>query len=190
MVSSEGLRGELTSTAPAPSELIPVPDLETKDVTKAYPRESIIPDNQWASIDVRPLITAEDKERVKLLPYARSRWVEDKLRYAVHMQSSTAKKHNLKMLYYLACLLSFYKFAGGLHKLNATELPAKFPGVPAQILNGMLTTFAEQDGKKFKVTEKTGTKLFAWICVCFLALNGWNIEIERVARELSKEPPK
>ncbi|EKD03445.1 hypothetical protein A1Q2_02252 [Trichosporon asahii var. asahii CBS 8904] len=104
--------------------------------------------------------------------------------------SSSAKKHNLKMLYYLACLLSFYKFAGGLHKLNATELPAKFPGVPAQILNGMLTTFAEQDGKKFKVTEKSGTKLFAWICVCFLALNGWTIEVERVARELAKETPK
>lgn len=178
------------SGAPAPSELIPVPDLETKDVTKAYPRESIIPNDQWQSINVAPLITAEDKDRVRLLPYARSRWVEDKLRYAVHMQNSSLKKHNLKLLYYLACLLAFYKFAGGLSKVNNTELPGKFPGVPAQVLDGMLTTFAERDGKRFKVTEKTGTKLFAWICVCFLALNGWSIEVDRVAKELSKDPAK
>lgn len=95
-----------------------------------------------------------------------------------------------RMLYYLACLLQFYNFAGQLSKTSKSELPAKFPGVPQQVLNGLLTRFAEPQGKQFTVTEKTKTKLLAWICVCYLACDGWSVDISRVARDLSLTPAK
>ena len=57
-----------------------------------YPRESIIPSNEWSSLDVAPIVKAkDDKARVMCLPYKRSRWIENKLRVAVEGPSSARK---------------------------------------------------------------------------------------------------
>ncbi|KAL1411208.1 DNA-directed RNA polymerase I subunit rpa49 [Vanrija albida] len=196
----QGVRGDLMKSIGGkeakeegpvpPSELIPVPNLETSNPAEVYSREAIIPQAEWSAINVTPITQAtDDRGRSAALPYRRSRWIEDKLRVAVNAPSST-RKNSLRMLYYLACLLQFYSFAGQLSKTSRSELPAKFPGVPQQVLNGLLTRFAEPQGKQYTVTEKTKTKLLAWICVCYLACDGWSVDISRVARDLSLTPAK
>lgn len=204
---------------PGPSELIPTPNLETSQPDEVYPRESLIPSDEWSAISVSELLKAtDDKERVALLPYRRSRWIEAKMRSIINGPPAV-RKANLcvvsppllrcsaplggvagaptcniservadiprKYIYYLAALLHFQDQAGWIGKTPSTEIPSKFRGVPPQVLNGMLSRFAEGSGKKYTVTEKMRTKLFAYICTLYLLLDGWTVEVGKVARELS-----
>jgi DNA-directed RNA polymerase I subunit RPA49 len=94
------------------------------------------------------------------------------------------------MLYYLSCLLAFNDFAGRLSKTSASDLPAAFPGVPTQVTNGLVSRFAESVGKRYTVTEKSKTKLLAWICIIYLWVDGWTTDVGRVAKDLGMTPMK
>lgn len=70
----------LISDVNGPSAFIPVPNMTTDDVTRVYPRESIVPSAEWAVIDIKPFIKAKDeKERLGHLPSRHSAWVNNKL---------------------------------------------------------------------------------------------------------------
>lgn len=70
---------------PGPSELIPTPNLDTSQPDEVYPRESLIPSDEWSAISVSELLKAtDDKERVAVLPYRRSRWIEAKMRSIIN----------------------------------------------------------------------------------------------------------
>jgi DNA-directed RNA polymerase I subunit RPA49 len=85
----------LMSGPEAPSELIPVPNMTTSDVTHVYPRESIIPSAEWSAIDIDHILKAPDsKSRMGVMPSRRSRWVEDKLFAAMSMPSA-ARRTNM-----------------------------------------------------------------------------------------------
>ncbi|RSH91177.1 DNA-directed RNA polymerase I subunit rpa49 [Saitozyma podzolica] len=175
----------LEEAPPGPSELIPTPNLETSQPDEVYPRESLILSDEWSAISVSELLKAtDDKERVALLPYRRSRWIEAKMRSIINGPPAV-RKANLKYIYYLAALLHFQDQAGWIGKTPSTEIASKFRGVPPQVLNGMLSRFAEGSGKKYTVTEKMRTKLFAYICTLYLLLDGWTVEVGKVAKELS-----
>lgn len=76
----------------APPEVIPVPNLTTSNVAEVYPRDAIVPDHEWSSLNVTELVNAaDDKERSACLPYRRSRWISNKLRVAVEGPSSARK---------------------------------------------------------------------------------------------------
>jgi DNA-directed RNA polymerase I subunit RPA49 len=94
------------------------------------------------------------------------------------------------MCYYLATLHLIHDLAPQLHKTASADLAAKFPGVPLQLLDGCLSRFAEPAGKRYTVTEKTRTKLLAWICVVYLSLNDWSIPVGTVASDLKLPPGK
>jgi len=94
------------------------------------------------------------------------------------------------MLYYLACLLGFYDKAGALSKKSMSEIPALFPGIPQAVLQGLLQRFAEPNGKRYTVTDTTKVKLMTWICTCYLACDGWSVDIGKVAQELKLTPTK
>jgi len=54
--------------------------MTTDDVTRVYPRESIIPSAEWAAIDIKPIIKAKDeKSRLSLFPSRHSTWINNKL---------------------------------------------------------------------------------------------------------------
>lgn len=106
----------------------------------------------------------------------------------IHRTELTVRR---KMLYYLALLLQFNSVAPAISKTPVAELSAKFfRSVPTQVLNGLLTRFAEQVGKKYTVTEKMKTKLLAWICTLYLYVDGWSVEVATVAKDLSMTDAK
>lgn len=80
--------------------------------------------------------------------------------------------------------MSFYNFAHSLHRTSNADLPSKLQGIPSQVLQGLLTRFAEPDGKRYKVTERSRQKLLMWICVCYLAADGWTVDVGKVAKDL------
>ncbi|KAL7422188.1 DNA-directed RNA polymerase I subunit rpa49 [Cryptotrichosporon argae] len=187
LMSSIGLREEDAGPV-APSALIPIPNLATDQPFEVYPRTSLISDAEWSSIDVQPLVSAaDDKARAAVLPYRRSRFVEDRIRSTVR-SSAGGKKNTLRMLYYLAALLALHDLH--IDAFTASELQAKIPQLPRQLVDGLITRFAEQSGKKFKVTAVRKVKLLAWICTCYLAADGWSTDVGRVAGELKTSPTK
>jgi DNA-directed RNA polymerase I subunit RPA49 len=66
----------------------------------------------------------------------------------------------------------------------------KLPGVPLPLLDGLLARFTETIGQKHVVTEKTKTKLLAWICVVWLHLEEYTADVSRLASELKMPPAK
>ena len=98
--------------------------------------------------------------------------------------------HSRKYLYYLSLLQHFNSLSAAISKLSPSELVEKFPGVPNQLINGLLQRFAEQAGKRYNVTERMKTKIQAWMCVIYLLLDGWNTDVGKVAGDLSTPPGK
>nr|ODN81277.1 DNA-directed RNA polymerase I subunit RPA49 [Cryptococcus depauperatus CBS 7841] len=175
----------------APGEMIPTPNLETSDVTEVYPRESIIPSEEWQALDVGRLLEAgDDKERNSLLPWRRSSWLHYKLRNAINIKDKSYRKIQLQYILYLACLLHFLDFAPRLPKTPASELLDRFVHVPRRVLDSLITRFTEVVDKKHNVTEKMRTKLLVRICLLYLILDGYNAEVAKVAKDLKMEPTK
>lgn len=193
----------------APSDLIPTPNLTTTEPSEVYPRDSLIPSAEFSSIDVSNIMRArDDKGRSGSLPWRRSRWIEDKMRVTVLSTSSgTTKKAILstyhfsvladeltkdgrRTCYYLSTLLLLNDLSPTLHRIAPAELPAKFPGVPQQLVNGCISRFTESQNKRYTVTDRTRTMLLAWICVLYLSLNEWAIPVGTVASDLKLPPGK
>ena len=94
------------------------------------------------------------------------------------------------MGYYLCALLAFNDISGSLSKMTSSEISSKLPGVPPQIVNGLVSRFSEATGKKRAVSEKMKTKLLAWICVAYLHLDNFSVDVGKVAKELNLQPNK
>ena len=75
------------------SDLIPRPNLTTTEPSLVYPREALLSDAEWSAIDASGLLKArDDKSRAMLLPYRRSRYVENKMRQVVETDMTTTFK--------------------------------------------------------------------------------------------------
>ena len=76
-----------------PPDSIPVPNLTTTEVSEIYSRDSIIAPVEYLAIDVGGIMRAhDDKGRSGLLPWRRSRWIEDKMRVTLQSASSGSSK--------------------------------------------------------------------------------------------------
>jgi DNA-directed RNA polymerase I subunit RPA49 len=179
-------------------------------MNEVYSRDALIPPAEWAAMDVSGIMKAkDDRARVALLPWRRSRWIENKMRGVMEGPMSGSSKRSAlsvypqsryhiacsdmphrKLLYHLTLLLNLNDLSGRLSKLDIAEITAKFPSTPSQCLNGVLSRFGESGGKKWTVTEKGKVKLLAWICCLYLCIEGWSIEIGKVAKDLSITPAK
>jgi DNA-directed RNA polymerase I subunit RPA49 len=89
------LKGFVLVVTVPPSDLIPVPNLTTSDPNEVYSRDAIIPPNEWSALDVSGILKArDDRGRAALLPWRRSRWIEDKMRGIVEGPMSGSAKRS------------------------------------------------------------------------------------------------
>jgi len=95
-----------------------------------------------------------------------------------------------KYLYYLSVLQEFSRKINKVASLKPSEMGEQFPGVPSQIITGLLDRFTEKSGNKFTVTDSRKTKIMAWQCVLYLTIDGWSTDIFKVATDLKSKPPK
>jgi DNA-directed RNA polymerase I subunit RPA49 len=75
-------------------------------------------------------------------------------------------------------------------KSTPVELQQKCAGMPVQVLSGLLSRFAEQNGKHYAISEKMRAKILAWICCLCLVLDGCAVECGKVAKDLSMTDAK
>ena len=77
-----------------------------------------------------------------------------------------------------------------LAKLSVTEIQEKSRGISSQVLNGLLTNFAQKSGKRYTITDKMRTKILSWICALSLVLDAGVTEVGRTAGDLNMTDAK
>lgn len=67
--------------------------MSATDPSEVYTRKTIIPDDEWALISTSEILKAGgDRERMALMPYRSSRWIEEKLRVAIEGSDGAKRK--------------------------------------------------------------------------------------------------
>lgn len=76
---------------------IPPPNMSTTDPNKVYPLDVLIPPEETSAIHIVDAITkaSTDKERMDLLPFGSSRWIEAKMRHAVSLKDRSERKRQM-----------------------------------------------------------------------------------------------
>ncbi|WWC61294.1 uncharacterized protein I303_103875 [Kwoniella dejecticola CBS 10117] len=197
----QGVKGHLMGSIPElamndgpilANESIPTPNVTTSDPSEVYPRDSLISSQEWSSIDVKSLQQADDDEtRQKALPWRRKvGWIQGRIRYFNSLEDKTIRRTQLRYVFYLSTLCLLRENAAVLSKVPVAELSSKFPGVPSQLLDGIIKRFAEPKEKRYVITEKLHVKLLAWICVLYLHVGGFSVDTGRVAQDLKLDKAK
>ncbi|KAJ9092291.1 hypothetical protein QFC20_007419 [Naganishia adeliensis] len=139
------------------------------------------PAQEAAAIDWKKLsnVKLEEKERISLLPFRGSRWLEQKLRLASELPAST-KEYQLQ----------FQKMKGSLG--NPSSVLEKMNHMPRVILAGLLDRFSEtaKGSSKPVITPAMENKLLAWQFALRLSLENWSADIAATAEDLQMTPQK
>jgi len=125
----------------------------------------------------------DDRSRMSYLPWRKSKLIEDKLREIVKSKEE-GRKSKMRYCYYLSALLLLYNLAPQIPKMTREELPDRLEDMSLVLKNGIIGRFTQPNGKSMALTDKGRTKLLAWICVLFLLLGNWSVDMAKVAEEL------
>jgi DNA-directed RNA polymerase I subunit RPA49 len=86
---------EAAKEASDKNRLIPPFSLTATDPAEVYPLHDIIPEAEWKALSVSSFDAAQsDRERIAMLPYRKSTWVNDHLK-AIAESTGKSKKKNL-----------------------------------------------------------------------------------------------
>lgn len=68
--------------------------MNTSDPGHVYSLDILIPQEEAAAIDVKPLLdkSVSDRDRMSMLPFSSSRWLEAKMRMALELPSKYQEK--------------------------------------------------------------------------------------------------
>ncbi|KZV71749.1 RNA polymerase I associated factor A49-like protein [Peniophora sp. CONT] len=126
------------------SRLIPAYNINASTPEEVYPLHNIVPESEWNALDsiVSSIKAASDHvARLKCLPYTRSSWVGTHIKQAFHSDSKP-KTSTLKMLVYVATLLTFRAVAGK-HVPEREKLLEKMAPSSEIVVDGLLSRFTE-----------------------------------------------
>lgn len=138
------------------SRLIPPPNMFTSNPSDVYPPSVLIPAEEAAAIDWKTLtnVKLEEKERIALLPYRGSRWLEQKLRLASELPPSTKE--------YQSCV-------DNLSQATALTVYNPLPSQASDLLYFLYETVPEDEGISWQPFVRAGkneshaTSHFGWI---------------------------
>ena len=124
------------------NRLIPPFDTTATEPGDIYSLHDIIPEAEWKALSVSALDAAQtDRERIAMLPFRKSTWVNDHLKASVGT-SGKSKKRNLKILLYISAMLAFRQ-ASFSKSLDKEKLCERLEAVPNIVADGLLSRFAE-----------------------------------------------
>ncbi|CAA7262088.1 unnamed protein product [Cyclocybe aegerita] len=180
------LTTEDTKEAADKNRLIPPFSATATDPADIYPLHNIIPEAEWKALSVSAFDVAEtDKDKIALLAYRKSTWINDRLKALVNTEGKT-KKRNLKILLYISAMLSFRQatFLKGLDRDNLYE---RLAAVPTIVVDSLLSRFAEtaRASSSYQATSTTKTNLLTHILALCLKVDNYATNTKVIAHDLS-----
>lgn len=126
--------------------------------SEVYNLHDIIPEAEWKALSISAFTAAtRDNERVALLPFKRSDWINHHLKLLFKNENEKPSKRNMysplslhrvsltlrccsKILYYTSTMLAFHQVSA---RLDKAKLAERLSGVPSIIVDGLLSRFSE-----------------------------------------------
>ncbi|KAI0688017.1 RNA polymerase I associated factor, A49-like protein [Cytidiella melzeri] len=166
------------------SRLIPRYDENAMRPDDVYKLHDIVPEAEFNALSVTPLKAAGSQyERVAMLPYTRSNWVNQHL----NLLYSTPKpnKTTVKILIYISALFAFKNAARIVNDKQA--LQDRLKNVPSLVLDGLLSRFTEtsKDKNEARITPQTETMLLAYMFALCLRVDDYATDTTLLAKDLS-----
>lgn len=174
---------------------IPTPNFSAQSPKQVYNIADVVPLNELSAIDLTSILAADNfKDRLSVLPFRRSRFIQNKLRQLFPQSRageaiSTKDQTKLSYVYYLSYLFAFRQAAtpNKDHQLSRQNLADKL-SAPLVIVDGLLSRFTEEiavgSEQKRKVTSYSQAKVLGYLCVLILFLDNWSTEVGTIASDL------
>lgn len=187
-----------TSTLPSKEEakanadstrLVPRYDIDALNPSDIYPVHHIIPKPEWKALSISPYTSASaGAERVALLPFKRSNWINDHL--ALAFASSSPNKTTIKMLMYISAMIAFHKAT--FRDINKDVIQQKLSMVPSVVIDGLLSRFTEtaRGSTEPRKTSEKATMLLTHMFALCLHVDDFATDTSVLASDLSMEPAK
>ncbi|KIO01814.1 hypothetical protein M404DRAFT_721361 [Pisolithus tinctorius Marx 270] len=108
--STQALLSKEEAQATADStRLVPPYNAEATVPSEVYPLHNIIPETEWKTLSEAPFVVVGQNQRIPLLPFQRSKWINQHLHSIC--DSSSPGKTNIKILQYIAYMMLFWQLA-------------------------------------------------------------------------------
>lgn len=165
---------------------------DATSVEDVYPISSIIPSHELKQIRVKGILSAtEMSDKLAQLPYKNSEYIKSKLA----IFTSDAQTEKLQLLYYVSLLMGVYNNKRISNKQAlATELNDPADALVDGILDRFTIARASQVGRtkarSFTIDPHHEDKLLCYILALILHINGFVIEVNPLAQELSLKPTR
>ncbi|KJA17181.1 hypothetical protein HYPSUDRAFT_146886 [Hypholoma sublateritium FD-334 SS-4] len=184
---AEGLMTEeQAKVATDKNRLIPPFSLTATDPAEVYPLHSIIPESEWKALVISPFDAAEtDREKIALLPFRKSNWVNNHL-LSVGESTGKSKKKNLKIILYISAMLAFRQACFG-KTIEKEKLYERLSAVPSIVADGLLSRFTEtaRGSTSYQSTSATKTSILTHIFALCLKLDEYATNTTVIAHDLS-----
>ncbi|EPQ55866.1 RNA polymerase I associated factor, A49-like protein [Gloeophyllum trabeum ATCC 11539] len=172
------------------SRLIPRYNGDAATPEDVYGLHDIIPELEWNALPISAFMAAQtQRDRVALLPYTRSTWVNQHLQLA--FSAPKVNRSTLKILFYISSMLAFRNIAP--KKMSDKQaLQERLSRIPSVILDGLLSRFSEtaRDSDQLRSTPQTETSLLTHMFALCLRVDDYATDTTLVASDLSMQVAK
>ncbi|KAI0920527.1 hypothetical protein AcV5_010239 [Taiwanofungus camphoratus] len=166
------------------SRLIPPHNTDAQRPEDVYSLHDIIPEAEFNALSTSSFKSAaSDKERIALLPFSRSDWINQHLRLL--FSAPKLKKTDMKILLYISTMFAF-KMASRLLN-DKPALQDRLKGVPSIVVDGLLSRFTEttRTAGTVQITTQKETMLLTHIFTLCLRIDDYATDTAIVAQDLS-----
>ncbi|KAG5637083.1 hypothetical protein H0H81_005816 [Sphagnurus paluster] len=180
LMTAEEAKEEMDKNRP-----IPPFDANTTDPEDIYPLHGIIPEMEWKAISISAFDHATDlKQRVALLPFSWSKWLQGHL-VPSSDEPEKVRRKKLKIIWYISAMLAFRRHAEG-KGATKDEISEKLPGLPGVIVDGLLARFTEtaRGSSKHQLTSDMQKKILAYLFALCLKVDNFATDVQMIATDL------
>ncbi|KAI6142439.1 Rpa49 subunit specific to nuclear RNA polymerase I, partial [Pisolithus tinctorius] len=184
--STPALPSEEEAQATADStRLVPPYNAEATVPSEVYPLHNIIPETEWKTLSEAPFVVVGQNQRIPLLPFQRSKWINQHLHSIC--DSSSPSKTNIKILQYIAYMMLFRQLAIQ-SNLGKVSLQEKLTSMPSVVADGLLSRFTEsaRTSSKSQFTSQKETLLLTHMFALCLRVDEYATNTEIIAKDLSQ----
>ncbi|KAG1732682.1 Rpa49 subunit specific to nuclear RNA polymerase I [Suillus paluster] len=169
------------------TRLVPQYNIDALNPSDVYPLHNMIPKPEWKALSISAYMQAGDSaERVALLPYKRSNWINDHLGLA--FASPSPNKTTIKTLVYISAMFAFHKST--FKNIDKTAIQQKLSMVPSVVVDGLLSRFTEtaRGSMEAQKTTENVTMLLTHLFALCLHVDDFATDTSVLAADLSMEP--
>lgn len=179
------MTAEETKAVADKNRLIPPFSESATDPADIYPLYGIIPEAELKALSISRFNASQSQnERIAMLPYQKSAWVNDHLSTLAEATGKNKKKH-LRILLYISTMLAFRNVF--YTTFEKDMLYERLGSVPSIIVDSLLSRFAEmaRGSSSYQPTSATRTNLLAHIFALCLKLDNYASDTKLIANDLS-----